>query len=222
MVRSLLPLDNLHQLRSLSLIHTTVRDLRGAPNDRLTFVSLLRSTVGSLDGIQHLDRLETLVLSDSTVQDLGPLAGLSSLRQLFLSGSRVRNIGALASVGQLSKLDLSRTAVSDLAPLAGLPWLTTLKLTDTPVVDLRPLSKSPIQELELGGGPALDLSQLGASARLRTIVIERVTVSNLIALAGIHTLEHVQLEDVNVSREEAVQLARRTRARVVADGREVR
>jgi hypothetical protein len=103
-------------------------------------LSLRRTQVRSLEGLQNLSNLVHLDLYWTGVRNLLPISKLRSLQSLSLQRTKVSDVSHLADLTQLSDLDLYWTSISNLAPLAGLTKLRRLNLERTNVFDLAPLA----------------------------------------------------------------------------------
>lgn len=115
-VHDLRPLAQLPALRSL--------DLSGCVRVR------------DLTPLAALTKLETLTLSRTAVTSLAGLEGLVGLRSLDLSKTQVQSLAALGGLGALETLTLEGTPLKDLRGLGKLTALRELVLDNTEVVSL--------------------------------------------------------------------------------------
>lgn len=224
-IDSLAGIEEFSRLKTLSLIDTQVSDLsplgrldlqkvtlRGpgindlsplAGQRSLGFITLNKSRVQSLDGLQLNDNLRSLSARDSALEDIGALAGARELRHLDLQGSQVKEISALAGLHRLEALDLRRTAVADITPLRGLPALKRLWLTDSQVDDLAVLATlDQVQQLSLSNTPATDLSPLAGMDKLSIVWLNGTRASDITPLLDAPALQALRIDDkVFVTRE---------------------
>lgn len=121
-------------------LEVAVREVLDNPICSLTRQDLISITVlnasdrqiQTLDGVEHLARLEALDLSRNNLEDVSPLAGLDSLKFLTLDDNQV----------------------SDLTPIRRLPALVVLSINNNKVTDVSPLlSVSSLEALEIIGNP---------------------------------------------------------------------
>lgn len=92
-------------LRSLTLSHTTLQDIRP---------------------LGRVGTLTSLSLHASPVRDVSPLSELTALESLDLSCTPVADLRPLVGLGALESLNITQTAVADLSPLLELPSLARL------------------------------------------------------------------------------------------------
>lgn len=129
-IRALLPLENLSQLRILTLDNVPVGDQAAVLGDKLNLkeLSIAGGQLRDISPLRRLRGLTRLNLRDNDIVDLEPLSGLANLRDLDLqSNQNVSSILPLAGLARLEALDLQNVPVGDgVSALAGLKRLASL------------------------------------------------------------------------------------------------
>ena len=156
-IGALTPLENLDNLRSLSLEGafftsdsdygtlsklTGLRELNLKGNSivdmdiiskftSLEILDLSDTDQKDIHFLSNFPNMETLNLSENNVEDIQSLSKLVHLKALSLSGNlSFSDLTSLRYCGELEELDLRWTAVTDVSALEGLP-LKRIYLTDT-------------------------------------------------------------------------------------------
>ncbi len=115
-IQSVAPLENLSQLKTLTLDYVPVGDEIDALGDKphLQLLSLNDAHITDIAPLKSLSRLEELHLANNDIVDISPLSGLSNLEELGLQANRnIVSIRPLAGLDRLDKLDLQDVPVGD-------------------------------------------------------------------------------------------------------------
>ena len=159
-------------------------------------VSLVQTNVKDLSPLKGLD-LIMLDLTFCQIEDLSPLEGMP-LEELYLEETEItdESLAPLADM-PLKILYLGNTEVTNIAPLSGLP-LTQLNLLDAPITSIQGIEKMPLQTLWVPGTTVSDLTPLKGT-QLQSLDIARSKVISLAPLAGMTTLQRLNMEAVEVT-----------------------
>ncbi len=218
---SLAPLARLTNLDSVNVTGTKVTDLHPLANlHKLESLTLADNPISDIEPLRTLTWLSNVNLSGTQVADLGPIKNALQLRTLSVDDAPIASLAA-ARWPRLKRLSLKGTAITDLGPLANFTMLESLSFSDTLVVDLTPIARlskledvqahhtlitslpslaamASLEELVLGFSPLDDLGPMDAPA-LRSLTVWYALVSNIDALAGVPTLETINLSHTLVT-----------------------
>ena len=143
--RSVTDLSTLKQLTSLEELDLSSNQIESLTP--LAMLSGLRSltldgnkTLRSLDGLQHLNRLETLKVHCAALEDIEAVKDLKGLSHLDLSCNKFSSLSPLADLDALEKVIIDDNPnVTNILPLANKAHLEVITLYHTPVSDITPL-----------------------------------------------------------------------------------
>jgi len=99
--------------------------------------------IQSLDGLEHMQKLQRLVVSFGEVEDIAAVASLKRLRHLSFESNHVADLNAVASLPDLRTLDIRGNNVQDLSPLSALSNLTQLWAYSNEITSVEPLANLP-------------------------------------------------------------------------------
>lgn len=214
-LRSIEPLRNMKELKSLNVSHTNVEDLSpiaSMPLKELHIVNTLVNDISPLAGMSlevlSLDRkvsdlsplrgmpLRMLTASVGVVSDLSPLKG-APLRSLNIHGSsKVYDLEPLRGA-PLEELLCDFTRVSDLSPLADIP-LKLLDISQTSVTDLSPLKRCPLENLRAAHCGNLTVVPPLAGMPLKNLDLGGNGINDISGLSGLK-LERLDLYETRTS-----------------------
>jgi internalin A len=159
-------------------------------------VRLVQTNVKDLSPLKGLE-LIMLDLTFCSVKDLTPLEGMP-LEELYLEKTDITDdsLAALTDM-PLKILYLGSTEVTNISPLSGLP-LRQLNLLDAPVESIQGIEEMPLQTLWVPGTNVSDLSPLKGK-QLQSVDIARSKVTSLAPLAGMTTLQRLNMEAIEVT-----------------------
>jgi len=131
-VKTLEPVLQLHQLKSLSFNGTMISDLEPLRSvTTLESLTCSHSPISNLEPLSALKRLKRLNFEDTLVEDLEPLIGLIGLQELNLSGTPVKDLKPLKGLINLKSIECQNTDVKNLKSIEGLRGLRSLKCYNT-------------------------------------------------------------------------------------------
>jgi hypothetical protein len=192
------------RLQKLEVASATVNDLGWLRSAHLRDLSIGKSRLHSLEGLNNLTSLQSLTLNlgfshITTLADLAQLKGLQSLT-LDLGSSPITTLADLAQLKGLQSLTLDLgsspvTTLADLAQLKGLQSLT-LDLGSSPVTtlaDLAQLKGLQSLTLDLGSSPITTLADLAQLKGLQSLTLDLgsspvTTLADLAQLKGLQSL----------------------------------
>jgi len=91
------------------------------------------STIGSLDPVKMLYRLEELNFEHTEISDLEPLPSLKHLRTLNISNTKVISLKPLNDLDNIRTISMENTGISDLMPLQNCEDLQIVYCDDTQI-----------------------------------------------------------------------------------------
>jgi len=146
-------------------------DLQKLPN--LRSVSLVYQNISDLTPLAKMEILENVDLRHNPVEDVSPLSGVSTLQTLSLFGTRVSDLTSLHTCPQLSVVDIGDTLVESTAALDGLAAMQVLVIRKAPLRSLENIETHPLlKEIYLSNTLVDDLSPL-----LKLPQLQRVEIS---------------------------------------------
>lgn len=89
-------------------------------------ISVERSEITNLEGLQHAVNLEFLHIGRAMISDISVLASLENLHTLKLHNNEIVDISALSGLHNLKELQLQNNKIRDFTPLMELPQLEYL------------------------------------------------------------------------------------------------
>ena len=183
--------------------------------------------ISSLEGIEHLEKLQYLILWDNQisdltpiadlttllvlnvdrnqVSDLSPVAGLTALKTLYAEDNYLTDISPVRDLVDLTTLGVAGNDISDISPITALTKLVRLTLADNEITDITPL----VENAGLGSGDTITLERnyldltpgSGVLEDIQTLIARGADVS----YTPQNTLETVVFADPNL--EQAVRIA---------------
>ena len=167
----------------------------------LSGLSVRRTGVQQLTGIEHAVNLQRLYVAYGAISDFAPLEGLTSLTDLDLFGNLSRSwqetdVSQLAGLTSLTELSLALCGITDVSPLAGLTSLTRLFLHANRITDVSPLAGlTSLTELYLQTNRRItDVSPLAGLTSLRDLRLDANGITDVSPLAGLTSLTGLSLD----------------------------
>ena len=223
LIRNIKPLENLTNLKMLSLSQNHIGDVNAlAGLTQLIGLSLNRNQIFNLDSLAGLTNLKVLSLSQNHIFDVNALAGLTELERLLLSGNQISHLGPLGGLTQLNRVSLDRNQISNITPLENLTNLKVLSLSQNHIQDMNPLAGltqmeelfiwdnkisnvsslenlRKLKRLSLGRNQIRDVGPLANLMELEWLSLVTNQISDLTPLAGLTQLTRINLIDNNIS-----------------------
>ncbi len=177
----------------------TLEPLRAATE--MVAIDASRNALTGLEGIEGMGFLDRLVAQENAITTTAPVAGLMVMTILDLGANQVVSLEGVESLVSLRKLALADNAVGDLSAVTGLPEMREIDVRNNPVVDFTPVGTLPLLgALIVGGtGEALDLSALDGLTVFRKLSFKGGRADQLGFLAGLPTIEVIELDDTVLS-----------------------
>lgn len=152
-VRSLIGIEHLTGLKTLTLNHNQIEDLTAfsGMSAPLEVLMLGYNQIEDFTPLSGLTSLVALDLGVNSIQDLSLVAGLTSLEDLWLGGNQIEDLSPVTGLTSLQRVDLDDNQILDLSPLAG-KALTSFTAEDQ-IVDIGDVAVD-----EATGNPVVDRS----------------------------------------------------------------
>lgn len=183
LVRDLIRLKDLPELRDLALSRLPLSDLRFLDKLALDCLDISNTGLTTLDGLAPQSRLRRLRVDGLSISDLAPVSSLTLLERLSLDHTLAIDLGPLSGLFNLVSISARSTKVNDLRPIESLSNLDTLRLDATQVADIAPLSHfGKLTRLSLSGAPVSDLNPLANLKDLTEIDISETRVQRIESL----------------------------------------
>ena len=208
----------LTSLQALHLSFNPISDISAlAGLTSLEDLALTRTWINEVSSLAEMKQLQHLELSGNNISDLSPLAGLKSLAQLLLGSTAVSDVSSLVEnegLGQGDYVDLRWTSLDGDSIERHIPLLIQRgvnvdfdaefeRIEEIPDVRLRRavrgalLANRPdrmLYILDASNSGIEDLSGLeGAVRHLRTLFLDRNSITDIAPLAGLGSLAALTL-----------------------------
>ncbi|HEU5292539.1 MAG TPA: leucine-rich repeat domain-containing protein [Cyclobacteriaceae bacterium] len=205
-IRSLEPLSQLNNLRSINLSNTEVTDLSPIRNlTELTSLNVSNTNVRDLSPLKYSNKLENLNISQTEVNDISVIEKMNELKILNAAGLPISDFNSLASLTALQKLSLASTKISDLAPLENQTELTDLDLSNTQVQALDPIkSLANLITLDIDSTKVRNIQALSSMEELKLLHANSSGISDLTPLQKLPKLEKIYCDKSPIKREAAI------------------
>lgn len=204
-IQELGPLDQLNNLRSLTISKTAVADLTPIRNlTELTELDVSHSRIQDLSPLKYSSKLEVLNIAHTNVTHITVVEKMTGLQRLIMNNTSVRDFSPLEGLTQLQIMDLGHTKISTLSPVEHLIQLTELNLSGTPVQELTSLSQlENLTMLDLDSTTIHSLVPLSGLTNLKIISANYTAVADLSPLAKLPQLEKIYCDQTPIKREAA-------------------
>lgn len=193
-----IPIMDMPRLRRIYLKHNSISDLtwlRGMPNLRrlvfnnTAYVDPDYQGVSSLDGIQHLKRLDHVEVVGVNLKDASQLAGLTLIKTLNLKHNAIESMPSLKLAKYLKDLNLSYNSISSLDFVATNRSLQEVDVSHNVITALTGLQGTPnLRKLIFSDNRISDISPLAELYDLEVIALSNNTISDLTPLQRLHQL----------------------------------
>lgn len=180
------------------------------------------STFTDLSQLDSFSDLIYLYLDDTSIDSIAPLTKYTNLEGLYISGTKVTDISPVAQMKNLKSLSIDKLAITDLSPvkdlklnylsaaecgltdvsaLEGMSSLKTLSLTGNKLTSIAPLKgMKDLGYLSVDKNKDLsDLSPLGDTTKLTTLLINGCNISDISAIKGNTKLEYLYAADNKIT-----------------------
>ncbi|MCY3794657.1 MAG: leucine-rich repeat domain-containing protein [Gammaproteobacteria bacterium] len=168
----------------------------------LTELSVRRSDVRDLTGLELATELERLTLSHNDLDSMASLTGLTKLRYLDLRFNQVVDLQPLSELSNLYYLSVSGNPVSDVSALSELSGLLYLYLNDTKVAWADVVGLPFFGELKGLGVAGLGIEEISALAGHSLdwwLDLSRNPIADLTPVFGLTAIRHLRLSDVGMT-----------------------
>jgi len=167
-------LNNLGELKALSIAGNDCRNLPNLKQAKLTFLDLDNCKITDLNFLTNISNIEILWLKDNKISDLSPIAMMNKLNFLAVPNNPIKDISSIVNLTSLDRIIISDTQITDLSPLKNLTELTYLDIRSTNVTSVAPLVNLPkLKILLLDKDKIKDLNLLSQKKELK---ISEVTI----------------------------------------------
>jgi|GEM_PF-6132632 len=190
-------LSGLGPVETLSVVDTSLASLDGiAGQPHLNDLVLAHTGQADLSSLSSLN-LRRVTLRGEGLVDLSFLSGSPELGFLFLNGAEVTSLDGVPFGPAFRNLGAKGSALEDISALAAAVNLERVDLRETRVRDLSALGRKPrLEEVDLRNTPVSDLSGLAVLPELEQLWLSDTQVSDLSPLAGLGAVEQLSLSRV--------------------------
>jgi Leucine-rich repeat (LRR) protein len=201
-LRTIEPLAQLTNLKTLNLAGTTITDLSPIRNlTELVDLNIANSGIEDISALKYSDKLIDLTLNNTPVSDISVVEKMPALQHLEIGGTDVVTLEPLRTLTEVRNLNVQATHISDLVPLELLSNLTELNVSKTLIRELEPLTGlKELRILNLDSTYFADVRALGNLQNLRVLSMNYTSVSNLRPLQDLAHLERIYCDHTGIGR----------------------
>ena len=159
--------------------------------DWIGYLSISRTNISSLEGIDSFAGLKRLYASDCGIEDLSPLDKISTLEEIDVSGNKLTSLHGLEHSLKLSKIYASRNKLTDLDGIANCTQLTDVSLKDNELKEVGVLTKSisTLAVVDIRNNMLTDLSFITQAPELIGLYADGNEISDISGIKGATALK---------------------------------
>lgn len=198
-------LENLHQLKSLTLERVNLTDQDTHSLSALTSLENLNLSdnhISDLSSLEFLTNLKSLDLSRNEISDIQLLSHFRELEKLDVAVNHIQDITPIRSLSSLTSLNIGGNEISDIEGLADLTNLTALSAFSNYISDIEPLSSLyKLNMLSLSFNEIEDIRFLANLYQLETLFLEKNQITDISSIMHLPKLSFLylngnQIEDI--------------------------
>lgn len=160
----------------------------------LTYLSISRSEIPSLEPIAALPELAVLSVSYSEIQGPIVFSHPQAFTRMSFIDTLIGDISFMADMVNMEELTMTDAGISDLSPLQGMTGLKRLHARGNNIESLAALAgKQDMESLDLQGNQVLDIEPLADLGRLEYLVLSYNPVTNLKPLENLDRLQELRV-----------------------------
>ena len=230
-VQTLDDLQNVHNLNSLTLRYTTVRNLEPLAGLNLHTLALYTSKIEDLSALKGFGELTLLQLGSDQTVGLDALASLANLRHLSLLGMSLENtdlsflsaltkledlelsenslgtLDSLSALFQIKRLSVNKNQISSLLPIAGLVSIEHLSLNDNVIDEIMAIKHlRQLRYLQLDNNCISNVDALKEFTQLESLSLYGNPISDISIILGMTPLRHVNIDEATIPESQWVAL----------------
>ncbi|WP_161485265.1 leucine-rich repeat domain-containing protein [Alkalihalobacillus trypoxylicola] len=181
------------------------RNVTEADMKSLEYISIERSELKTLEGLQYAPNLEYLYAYDNEFDDISLLKGLKNLTNLDLDYNKIEDISVLAELELLEYINLRENQISNVDPLKGLTNLVELSLSYNQIENISALKDlKQLVWLDLTRNQVSSLNALSELTQLRNLHLNHNEISDIEPLKELNQLESLHLRDNQITTVDAL------------------
>lgn len=147
--------------------------LKGLRLQDLESLSLINTSISSIEECDHLENLKKLVFSNNALTSLSGLDSLVNLESLEVDGNKITSISELLSLTKLRKLDISDNSIQSLKGIEGMTKLEHLKICQNKITSVSECSGlTNLKYIQLSANPLTSLAGIENLSKLEVVSVE--------------------------------------------------
>ncbi len=194
-ISDIAPITSFIKLKSLNLSGNVIKDITDLTDslNNLQSLDLSKNMLSDIAPLSGFAKLKSLNLSENLIEDISALSSLSLLSELDISYNYVNKLDGISRLPQITTLNLAGTQVENLSKIASYTKLINLNISETIITDLSALKNiDSLTTLNVSNTGIKDFSPL-ESTNIKNLTAANNSISNLLTIARISTLEVVDL-----------------------------